>query len=710
MKNSTRHIIHLLLLAMILTTAGGCVYFNTFYNAKRAFSEAEDERKKTKFGQQARIRRNLYQEAIEKSLKVVENNPDSKYYDDAVYLLGVSYFYTEDYAKAERRFREILTNFPESGFARDSRLYLAKSMLQQQDEAEAMDIFVELFNSDDVDRNFKTEAALALGQYYFEQRNFDLSSQYFLAIRDSLGNSDQKRVAQEFIADGLFSQFRWSDALAAYLQILGMNPSIDQKYHALFQASVAAYRLQRISTGQDYLRTLADDELYFDSINVIRMKIAEGYEWEEDLQSAEEIYQEIAQEATNNILKAEANLKLGLIYQYDYDELFKAKDFYDEAVAASRSSDAGQEALQLSSNIGKLDIYGRSMEIDSTSTQANIDEAAYTQYQLAELFWVQLNKPDTAMIEMKYVIDSFPTAYDAPKAMIALAQMSWQQDSDSTRGDSLLQEMITRYPHSDYIPEALELLGLKGTEADTGYAGYYLEKAEKFLVDDSLIDSARANYDIIVERFPDSKYFMQARFAQIWLTEMYDAPGDSTVYYAYQEFVDSFPSSPWSQEARARLQGAPRQQEPQGLQDVDTTQAQQGQQRDPYAQGDPENAADTTDPEYDPYKPIYTDPNGERAIDLPAEVEVVDILQPFEYPSEAFVSKWEDILYFQIRLDFSGEVTDFVQKTFAPIDEINIRAQEAVQSTSFDMRLIRPEFLEKWFVYKFTVRLPDHLR
>ncbi|MBD3332047.1 hypothetical protein GF356_04295, partial [candidate division GN15 bacterium] len=79
----------------------GCVYYNTFYNARTAFDEAEDLRKDSP-PDQPRIDQNNYRRAIEKSQKVVENHPNSKWYDDAVWIIGVSYFHLEEYSKAER--------------------------------------------------------------------------------------------------------------------------------------------------------------------------------------------------------------------------------------------------------------------------------------------------------------------------------------------------------------------------------------------------------------------------------------------------------------------------------------------------------------------------------------------------------------------------------------------------------------------------------
>ena len=701
----------LVLAAMFL---GGCVYFNTFYNARKAFNEAEGTRKASKLSG-GRVNENQYRVAIDKSTKVIENHPNSSYYDDALYVLGVSYFWTKSYGASERRLRELLANYADSEYAREARLYLAKAKLEQNAMDDAMELFEDIFRGK-YSGQLKSEAAVALGKHHFDNKDYSIARQYFLALRDSLGTTEEKKWAQKQIADGLFETFQSKDALSAYLQVLGMSPEPWEKYHALFRAAQCSYRMQDFNSGNDYLMTLVGDELYFDSLGALRLELAYGHQMQDDLVTAERLYDEVAKEDANRFKRGEAYYQLGLIYQFDYDDLTKAKEYYDKTVEEARGNPSGLDALQRSSDIGKLETYKRRLVIDSSTTQSAIDEAAYTQYQLAELYYFNLNKPDTAMMEMRYVIDSFPTAFDTPAAMIALAEMHRAQIRDTAAADSILHEVLKQYPRSDFVEEALELLGLKGTSADTGYAGLYLDKAEYFLVDEENVDSARFYYQYVVENFPDSKDYLKARFALIWTLDEFMPPGDSSTFYAYQEFIDSFPRSVWAQEAQQRITYAPV---------AGQFAAEQDSLRDlADANGDStlivgldddlgaasgtalQDSADYSDP----LTSIYIDPNGETAVDLGREVKILNQQENFVYPIEAYSSGWEGILYFQLFLDFSGEVSDLILKTRSPSIELDEEATRAVESMTFDIQQIPLQFQGKWYVYKLEVRIPDHLR
>jgi len=710
-KLSIIFLLVILLLLMAILSEGCGVYFNTFFNCRKAFNAAEKVRKNSQSGHGGT---NNYNVAIEKARKVVENHPNSKYYDDAVYILGVSYFHTEQYSRAERRFRELLANYEDSKFVREATLYLAKTKLQLHDINDAIVIFEEIFSAD-YDRAFKSEAAMALGEFQFEEGDYELSRNYFMAVRDSLGDDLQKREAQIYIADGLFESFRFGDALGAYLQVLGMDPDKNERFHALFQAAISSYRLLKLDDGQSYLATLIEDELYFDSISSLRLRVAEGYEYEDDLILAEEAYADVAATAEKKNLQSQAYYRLGLIYQYDYDDLEAAKGHYDQAVEVNRNSEWGREALQRSSAIGKIKRYARRLDVDSVVTQEQIDEAAYTQYLLAELYWLDLNKPDTAILEMQYVIDSFPGAFDSPKAMIALSQMYREHHEDDQAADSILRQVLEKFPRSDFIPEALEALGLIGTDADTGYAERYFRWAEDFLVDSAEYDSARYYYQFVADSFPDSKYFLQARFNTIWLTEMYQSPGDSSLIFAYEEFVDSFPGTPLAREAGNRLRaGTVSSRESRDILD-------RGDEREDLAPSDTSaRGGDTATGYIDPLVALYNGPEGERLTtidDKPTEIEY-----PFEFPEEAFTMKEDGFfLYFHIKLDFSGKVIDNVLKIPSQYEEVNRLAILTVASMSFDpleiSQLISLYDLQEssdgeghWMVYKYLVEKPDFLK
>jgi TolA-binding protein len=361
---------------------------------------------------------------------------------------------------------------------------------------------------------------------------------------------------------------------------------------------------------------------------------------------------------------------------------------------------------------------------------ASLESDADVIFQLAELYWFQLHKPDSAIVELKGLISNYPTTSYAPRAMLALSTMYRDHLSDTTGADSILQAAYNQYLHTDYAPEIFRALDLQGTPADTGYPEYYYRLAEDFLIDSNNVDSARFYYQYVVDNFPKSKFALKARFNTVWLTENYQNPGDSSVIFAYQEIIDSFPGTDQANAAEKQLAYKP----PKKKRFIDL-EAEKSKERDTIQEmksgevlvAKPVTVAepDTEERYIDPKERIYTGPKGEPLILLdirPSETRV-----EFVYPDEASgVEGYQFEVYFQILLDFSGRVVNYVLKSPAPHDEINRRAEKTVASMSFDPLEVNRELTRKsefvtlpeeqedklgrWYVYKFIVEKPDYMK
>jgi TonB family protein len=687
----------LISLALVLLFASGCVYFNTFYYARQAFDAAESQRKDAGRRGATRAGAASYKKAILKTDKVIEKWPSSTWYDDALYINGVSHYYTEDYGKAEKRLRELVVNYPESKYIRDARLYLAKARLKLGEEATAMVLFEELF-AESQDKEIQTEAALALGEYYFENKEFSKAEIYFGALIDSLGGAEDKAISKMYIADSYFYLFRYKQALENYQELLDFELTSPDKYKTKFRVGECYYFMNNIEEGMKHFYELADDEIYFDSLGSIKLKIAQGYEWEEELPLAIEVYEEVILENERKPAGAIANYNLGLIYQYDYEDYKMAKEYYDAAKSAGGRTDIYQDALERSSNIGKLETYQNRIELDTTATIEDIDQAAEIQYLLAELYITKLDKPDSALQEFEYLANNFPESYLAPKALIAIGLLHRNYYDDTLGYDSILRTVLREYPRSDYVPEAINLLGLSGTIADSGYASQYYEKAENFVFENQNLDSARYYFSLIVDSFPRSELNNKARFALLWTTENYDSPGDSSLYFEYAYFSDSFPDTEYGREAQSKLTEKPKTVYDESVVGGDSTGIDEFRE-----EGENDTSAYVT-----PEERCQTGPNGERIELVGHPPKRYD--KEFIYPTAAYSDGFYGELCFQVKIDAFGDVEDIKLITHSPSEALNEEAIETVMTAHFDTYWIPPQLRDSWFAFKYTIILPSSLK
>lgn len=148
---------------VLALAVGGCAYFNLFYNAKQAFEQGE----KIGEGVDPRDRptsqqRNQYARAITKCRMLLDEYPDSGLVDDALFLMGKSFYRMRDWSEAIQNFETVLVNFPSSEFAEEATYLLSISYLSRGDEDEGMQWFARL-REGYPDGEFAAEALYRLG-------------------------------------------------------------------------------------------------------------------------------------------------------------------------------------------------------------------------------------------------------------------------------------------------------------------------------------------------------------------------------------------------------------------------------------------------------------------------------------------------------------------------------------------------------------------
>ena len=113
------------LLAAVVLLGAGCAYYNTFYNAQAAYREGM----KLKDQNQNFQAKAKFDKAIEKSALVIKRWPKSRWVDDALYLVGASYYQEGQYEKAVREFDQLSLAFPNSGLVPRAELYRGLALL-----------------------------------------------------------------------------------------------------------------------------------------------------------------------------------------------------------------------------------------------------------------------------------------------------------------------------------------------------------------------------------------------------------------------------------------------------------------------------------------------------------------------------------------------------------------------------------------------------
>ena len=111
-----------------VATINSCAYYNTFYNAQQYFEEALKDYKKEKDSKMSVALRMKFDSAIEKANKVIIEYPDSKWTDDALYIIALSYYYKGDYIGAKKKFEEFIMQYHRSELLPEIEIWYGRDL------------------------------------------------------------------------------------------------------------------------------------------------------------------------------------------------------------------------------------------------------------------------------------------------------------------------------------------------------------------------------------------------------------------------------------------------------------------------------------------------------------------------------------------------------------------------------------------------------
>jgi len=378
----------------------GCAYYNTFYNAKKFYNAASAERKKRMRTQVVELspeekeqlkRQGItsssdanrpssqemqsYQQAIEKASSLLEFYPKSKYVDDALMLLGESFFHRREFSKALRKFQELSELYPDSKFVPEARLLMAKTYLGLQEFDEAERQFRELSLDTKLKKSIREEAEYELAGLYYEKGNYELAAQeYSKAVRASVDKL-MRAMSLYRLGECLIILKEYQEAPKILRQAVKESPNEDFKAQATFKLGQAQ------SLVKDYdaaVRTFADllsKEFEVKRIPLIKLELANNLRAKRDLTGALKWYQNLIEEHKRTDASARAYFALGDIEEFVRGDYKKAKEDYDLVRGEFANSLIAPEAKRRSDNIAALQelkngiaqLEGRATESDSTA-------------------------------------------------------------------------------------------------------------------------------------------------------------------------------------------------------------------------------------------------------------------------------------------------------------------------------------------------------
>lgn len=377
-------------------------YYNTFYNAEKAFEEAirsldarsepidHDTYLSLFPGPDDVTGEEALDRAIDKSADMLREHPNSKWVDDALMLIGKSYFYQGNFAGAEQKFRETIEQ--ESKLGEEARVWLARTLIAAGKYEEAGTYLRAQLDEEGENRANASQLHLLLGELQVQRGQWEEVAE---ALDQGLkGVRDDELAARAWFLLGQVYETteRYGEAVKAYEA--AAHESSD--YELAFAAEVGAVRAlgQRGDAAEALARLqhMERDDKNVDRRAELALLRGEIYRTQDRPESARETLRILlyGEELDPSPVRERAHYALGLLYRDAFEDYVRAAAHFDTAATASGqagSNEAGSAAAtpvaitdshELAETFGSLaEAAHRTEELDSLLYLGSLDEEAF---------------------------------------------------------------------------------------------------------------------------------------------------------------------------------------------------------------------------------------------------------------------------------------------------------------------------------------------
>ena len=411
----------LLVLGVWCLLVVNCAYFNTFHNAQNYFRQG----KKLVIHDTLKTDSEFFDKTIEKTTAVIIKYPNSRYVDDALFMMGASYYYKGDYRRALEKLDFIVLNYPASKFQDDALYYKGLAHYQQKKFGAAIIALMQARES----KQYRVKAIIALCYVYFKDHNYlSLTEVAAELIKEGI-DKREKRWVLDLLGEAQFKQAFYEDALVSFRELLSITRLKEDRRKITLKIAEIYLEMGDYDRCQEFLEGQAD--LEFKSI-LADLNVKLG-----DIMKAKELYFDIAINSSFDF-SAETFYKLAELYKTD-DSLEQAIAYYDSSVGRAPMSEYGVKAKKMGDILRKVDIFSKETEA--------IDRA---QFLLAEIYFVDFGDPERAMTEYAKVCTDFPQSEWAAKAKYAQFWISKDIFKNDSLAQSLARDLLDSYPNSEY--------------------------------------------------------------------------------------------------------------------------------------------------------------------------------------------------------------------------------------------------------------------
>ena len=403
----------------------GCVYYNTFFNAEKYFTEAQKIRLKDD-GKPTTNAIQKYNKAIKKCGIVLTDYKDSKYADDALFLLAKSLFYIgRNYTQAIEKFNDLIKFYPESEFIPEAKIYTGRANYEFGKKQEAYELLQEFLLVEEF-QEYHPEALQQLANYHLEDKDYIQSDFYLQKLIEKYPKSDEYENAFFLQGKTQNEAGNYIKSNEVFFSLLKSKVSRKLKFDARYYIALNHLLLEEYQKAAKKADKLLKDEYRESKISKIHLIKARSLAGLDKTEQAIELFNTIINDNKRTKISAESSYYLAELYFNILRDYQKAIEFYNNVKKEYNKSEFIESSLSRSAVASQIIQY---YNPDHTIT---IEELVEQQFKLAEFYIEVLDMPDSAIMVYDNIINQ------RENLILKLDSLNIIADSIAIEIDSLL--------------------------------------------------------------------------------------------------------------------------------------------------------------------------------------------------------------------------------------------------------------------------------
>lgn len=322
-------------------------YYNTFYNAKKSYRQglekSESQKRTYNTLQPLRIYQTPlgagsadFQNAIEKGADILRKHEDTKWVDDALEIIGKSFFYKNEYFSADQKFEELYLSSEELVMKQRASFWKGRVLLELQAYNQVVqylsDQIAEFDGNWKESREFEIKTVLAEAYIHRES---------WVNALDLLNESVPRLPKKEYKERGFFLIGQLNEilgnqeeAFVAYDKVSKYYTEYDLQFEAQKKKAEVARALGNSEDAYKVLSSMVRDDKNTEFVSELNFELGKTEQDRGNSEKAERIYISILRDKrtkTQPQTKAKVYNGLAEINRFEYNDYKLAAAYYDSA-------------------------------------------------------------------------------------------------------------------------------------------------------------------------------------------------------------------------------------------------------------------------------------------------------------------------------------------------------------------------------------------